>query len=205
MELDDLKGAWAQYDKKLSANLKFNEELFKKLNLDKSRREMNVPYHLEIGSVVISGVALIFVSSWTIQFRNELTYLILGILSMLSFILMLGFALIKVRLLSNIDYYNSSVLELQKALYRFKDKYFRLKKLELILAPIYIVVLLPICAKGLRNFDLLAQPARFIIAISLSIGIGFPLMIWIYKHFYENNIKNTSDFLDELTRFEEEK
>ena len=62
MELDDLKGAWAQYDKKLSANLKFNEELFKKLNLDKSRREMSGPLNYEIGSVVISGVFFILIT-----------------------------------------------------------------------------------------------------------------------------------------------
>jgi hypothetical protein len=30
MELDELKFVWAQYDKKLTENLKFNEELLKK-------------------------------------------------------------------------------------------------------------------------------------------------------------------------------
>jgi len=205
MELDDLKGAWAQYDKKLSDNLKFNEELFKKLNLDKSRREMSGPLNYEIGAVVISGISLIFVTSWTIQFGKDWIYLISGMLSILSFITMLGFALVKVKLLSKIDYYNSTVIELQKALYSFKDKYFRLKKLEFILFPFYIIFLMPICAKGLRNFDLMVHPTRFIIAVVLAIGIGFPVAIWIYKHLYEKNIKNTSEFLSELTRFEQEK
>lgn len=205
MELDDLKGAWAQYDKKLSENLKFNEVLFKKLNLDKSRREMSSPLNYEIGSVVISGVFLIFVTSWTIQFGKDWIYLISGILSILSFVTMLGFALVKVKLLSNIDYYNSPVIELQKALYRFKDKYFRLKRLEIILFPFYVIFLMPICAKGLRNFDLMSHPIRFIIAVVLAIGIGLPVALWIYKQMYEKKIKNTAYFLSELTKFEEEK
>ena len=205
MELDDFKGAWAQYDKKLSENLKFNEELFKKLNLDKSRREMSAPLNYEIGSVVISGVFLILVTSWTIQFGKDLIYLISGVLSILSFITMLGFALAKVRLLSNIDYYNSPVIELQKALYRFKDKYLRLKRFEIILFPFYIIFLMPICSKGLRNFDLMSHPTRFIIAVVLAIGIGLPVALWIYKQMYEKKIKNTTEFLNELNRFEEEK
>jgi len=205
MELDDLKGAWAQYDKKLSENLKFNEELFKKLNLDNSRREMSTPLNYEIGSVIISVVALIIVTSWTIQFGSDFVYLTSGLLSILSFITMLGFAIVKVRLLSNIDYYHSPVVELQKSLYRFKNKYFSLKKFEFALFPFYLVFIMPICAKGLRNFDLMAHPARFIIAFVLAIGIGFPVAIWIYKHKYEKNIQNATIFLNELTKFEEDK
>jgi hypothetical protein len=205
MELDDLKGAWAQYDKKLSENLKFNEVLFKKLNLDKSRREMSTPYNYEIASSFLSVIALLFIASWTIQYGKDLVYLISGSLSVLSFITMFVFSLVKVRLLSRMDYYNSPVLELQKALCRFKDKYFRLKRAEIILFPFYIVILLPICAKGLRHIDFLTQPAGFIIAAVAAIGIGLPAALWIYKHLYEKKIKNTSDFLNELTRFEEEK
>lgn len=205
MELDDFKSTWAQYDKKLSENLKFNEELFKKMNLDKSRREMSTPLNYEIGSVVISVIFLILTSSWTIRFGKDLVYLTSGVLSILSFLVMLGFALIKVRLLSNIEFYSAPVVELQKALYKFRDKYFRLKKIEIILFPFYIIFLLPICAKGLRNFDIMSDPTRFIIAAVLSIGIGFPAALWIYKQMYEQKIKNTATFLNELTKFEEEK
>lgn len=205
MELDDLKGAWAQYDKKLSENLKFNEELFKKLNLDNSRREMSTPLNYEIGSVVVSVISIIVVTSWTIQFGHDSIYLISGLLSILSFIALLIFALVKVRLLSNIDYYHSPVIELQKALYRFKNKYFRLKKFEFVMFPFYVIFILPICAKGLRNFDLISHPTRFIIAFILAVGIGFPVAIWLYKHKYEKNIKNTTAFLNELTKFEEDK
>jgi len=206
MELDDLKGAWTQYDKKLTENLRFNEELFRKLNIDKSRREMNAPLIYEICAVVISVVFLIFLTSWTINFSNELIYLISGILSILIFITGLGFAVVKIGLLSNIDYHNSSVIELQKALYRFKDKYFRFKRIEIFLNPFYVVFLMPICAKGVdKNFDLISHPLSLIIPAILFIGIGLPVTLWIYKHMYEKKMKNACDFIKELKRFEDEK
>lgn len=117
---------------------------------------------------------------------------------------MLAFAIQKVRLLSNIDYYNLPILELQKSLYKFKETYFTLKKYEFILFPVYIIVIMPITAKGLRGFDILAHPGRFGVSIALAIGIGYAAAFWIYKHLYEKNIKNTSDFLQELKKFEVE-
>jgi hypothetical protein len=204
MELDDLKRSWEQYDKKLSANLKFNEALFKKLNLDKSRREMSAPLNFELVNAVMAGVLTLLASSWTIQFGHERIYLVSGVFSILSLITMLGFALVKIKLLSRIDYYNAPVIELQKSLLRFEDKYFRLKRIEIILFPFYVVILLPLFAKGLRNFDFLADPTRFVIAIALAVGIGLPIALWIYKNLYERKIKNTTQFLAELNHFEEE-
>lgn len=204
MELDDLKRAWEQYDKKLSENLKFNEALFRKLNLDKSRREMRAPLNFELVNAVMAGVFILFACSWTIQFGHERIYLISGVLSILSLITMLGFALVKIKRLTRIDYYNAPVIELQKSLLRFKESYFRLKRIEILLFPFYVVILLPLFAKGLRNVDFLADPTRFVIAIALAVGIGLPIALWIYKYLYERKIKNTTQFLAELNRFEEE-
>ena len=117
---------------------------------------------------------------------------------------MLAFSVKRLSLLQRMDYYNSPVVELQKSLCRFKDVYFKLKKAELILFPIFIIVLMPICAKGLRNFDIMQDPMKLVIAIILAIAIGLPVGLWIYKHLYEKKIKNTSDFLEEIKRFEEE-
>jgi hypothetical protein len=204
MELDELKRAWAQYDKKLSEHLKFNEDLFKKLNLDKSRKEMSAPLNYEIFSLVLAGIFFMAAISWTIQFSKERVYLIFGILSILSILTMLVFALVKIKRLSRMDYYNAPVIELQTALQRFKDNYFRLKRMEIILFPFYVGVLLPLFAKGLRNFDLIKDPTRYTTVACLAIGIGLPCALWIYKNLYERKIKNTTQFLTELSRFEKE-
>ena len=48
MELDDLKNAWTQYDKKLAVNLKFNEDLLRKMNLNNSKKELQKPLIYEL-------------------------------------------------------------------------------------------------------------------------------------------------------------
>jgi hypothetical protein len=203
MELDELKSAWTQYDKKLTENLKFNEELFRKLNLDKSKREMNTPLNYEILSVIVSVFFLIFITSLTIKFGKETKYLISGLVTNITMLCLLIFAIRKVKLLSNIDYYNSPVVELQKSLSKFKKSYLIFKKSELFIFPVFAIAAIPILAKR-RNLDILSHTEVYIITVISILVIGIPILMWIYKHWYEKKIKNTSDFLIELNKFERE-
>ena len=57
MELDDIKNTWASYDEKLNKSLKLNEELLRKLNLDKSKREMKGPFYYETTSLIMTGLS----------------------------------------------------------------------------------------------------------------------------------------------------
>ncbi|WP_282147551.1 hypothetical protein [Algibacter lectus] len=204
MELDDLKGAWAQYDKKLNENLKFNEELFKKLNLDKSKREMTTPLNYELFSVFINIGFILFFASSTFRYAGNTVLLISGVLTTLFMLLFLFFSIHRLRLMSAIDYYNSSVIELQKALSKMKNKFFLYKRIEIFSFPFFTLAFLPIGAKAIRNFDILAHPTRFAIALVLGLVLGYTLALWIYKNWYEQKIKNTNDFINELNRFEEE-
>ena len=204
MELDELKSAWAQYDKKLTANLKFNEELLRKTNLDRSKREMTTPLNYELFSVFSGIIALLFIVISTFRFGENTILLISGILSALIFTLYLFFSIHRLMLMSEIDFYNSSIVELQKKLARVKQKYLLYKKLEMLSFPLFAIVISPIGAKSLRNFDILSHPYSFIIAFVLSLSLGYPLMLWVYKNWYEKKIKNTNTFLEELNKFEKE-
>ena len=204
MELDELKGAWALYDKKLSENLKFNEELFRKTNLDRSKREMSTPLAYEIFTVVVGGIIILFVLSSTYRFAGDSILLISGILTSLLCLISLYFTIQKVSLLTKIDYYNSTVLDLQKALAQVKKKYLQYKRGEIFVFPIFALFAMPIVAKGLRNFDIMAYTGRYVIAMIGALGLGYPIMLWIYKNWYERKLENTNDFLKELDEFGKE-
>ena len=81
MELEELKSAWAQYDKKLTENLKLNEELLRKMNLEKSRKEMNTPLTYEISSFITGLIFILYIVSATIIHFNELKFLLPGIIT----------------------------------------------------------------------------------------------------------------------------
>jgi hypothetical protein len=204
MELDDLKTAWAQYDKKLTENLKFNEELLRKMNLEKSKKEMNAPLTYEIISLATGIIFLLYIVSATIRFSTELKFLLPGLITSFTFIIYLYLSFTKIRLLSNIDFYYSPIIELQKSVNIFKQKYLQFKKYELYVFPVFAISASPILAKAMRNFDLFAHPYRYIIAIVLSLILYYPLAIWFYKNLFEKRVRNTTTFLEELIRFEKE-
>jgi hypothetical protein len=202
MELDDLKAAWAQYDKKLTENLKFNEDLLRGMNLEKSKKEMNAPLTYEIFSVTTGAIFLIYIISSTIRYSSELKFLSPGLIASLTLIIYLYLSFVKIRLLSNIDFYYSSVIELQKSVNIFKQKYLRFKKYELFVFPVFAISVSPILLKALRNLDLYAHPYRYIIAIFLSLILYYPLAIWFYKNLFDKKVRNTTFFLKELIQFE---
>jgi hypothetical protein len=204
MELDELKNTWVLYDKKLNRSLKFNEEVLRKLNLDKSKREMNTPLNSEVLSVVVGAIFMLFIISVTIRFFSELKFSIPGILTSILYAFPFIFSIQKLRLLSNIDYYNSTIIDLQKSISKLKHKYFQAKKFDLYIFPIFIVLGSPILVKALRNIDLYEYPLKFICAVIFALAVGYPVAFWIYKNWYEKKIQNTEQFLKEIERFENE-
>lgn len=204
MELDDLKTTWALYDKKLTENLKFNEELLRKMNIEKSKREMNSPLTYEIISLAAGIIFLLYIASATVRFSTEFKFLLPGLITIFTFIVYLYLSFTKIRLLSNIDFYNSPIIELQKSINLFKQKYLLFKKYELYVFPVFAISVSPVLAKAMRDFDLYAHPYRFVIAIILSLILYYPLAIWFYKNLFDKKVRNTTTFLDELIRFEKE-
>jgi uncharacterized membrane protein len=184
--------------------LKLNEELLKKMNLDKSKREINTPLNYEIFSVILTGIFLLYIITSTYRFSSEIKFLIPGLLTSLICLVFLVFSIIKTRLLSNVDYYNSSITDLQKSMNLIKQKYLQFNKYEFYIFPFFALVAAPILAKAIGNFDLYAHPYRFVITIIGALGLGYPLVIWIYKNWYEKKLRNTSKFLEDLYKFEAE-
>lgn len=204
MELDELKDAWAQYDKKLNDSLKLNEELLKKSVLDKSSREMKAPLNYEFSTVIGTSILFLFLGVSTYRFASEMKFLIPGIVASLLTLSGVITAIKKVNALSNIDYYNSSVVELQRSINNIKQKAISSRKVEYYVFPVYAISFAPIFVKAIYNIDIYSKYQIFYIGIVLALIIYYPLAIWFYRITYDKKLKNTSDFLNELNRFEKE-
>jgi hypothetical protein len=204
MELDELKAMWAQYDTKLTENLRLNEELLKKMNLDKSKQEMQIPLNYEIASVLINVLFLLFFGISTFNFASELKFLLPGLVATLLSVWWLLASLRKVNILMKIDYFNSPVIELQKSINTVKQKALLFRKIEFYLLPIYAVAFAPIFVKVIYNIDIYNESKLYITGLISSLILYYPLAIWYYKIIYDKKLKATSDFLNELNRFEKE-
>lgn len=203
MELDDIKKTWASYDEKLNKSLKLNEELLRKLNLDKSKREMKAPFYYETISLIMAGLLIIVISGYTYRYGSEIGYLVSGLLSILFCLIEFIFSFQKLKILTRIDYYNMSVIDLQKNVLTFKNKYLQYKKIELIYTPLFVVSLIPIVGKGFHGFDFFSNYTLYIFITIIVLIISYPILIWIYKNLYDKKLKNTMQFLKELEVFEE--
>jgi hypothetical protein len=208
MELDELKSAWTQYDKKLNDNLKFNEDLLKKMTLNNSKQEMKGILNNEILGVVIISLFLLLFGVVTCRFVSEIKFFIPGVLLSLFFIMGLIMSMNKINDLTKIDYFNSSVVALQKALNKFKQKSMLFRKIEYCSIPLFVISFIPIFNKTVLNIDMYNNALPNVIGIIVGTIVGlviyYPLAIWIYKIGYDNKIKNASDFLNELNKFEKE-
>lgn len=204
MELDDLKGAWAHYDKKLTENLKFNEELLRKMNLNNSKREMQKPLIYELIGIAVLFFMIIYVVAYSIRFIEEPKYSIPGFIAAIVGLVYLIFGIYRANRFLNVDYFCSSVLKLQMDITKLKKLVLRLRKYELLLIPILAIPLLPLLFKAIHNIDIYQNFRLLIIEIVLILGIGYPLTFWINKYLYDKKFKNTEKLLEELERFEKE-
>jgi hypothetical protein len=208
MELDELKIAWTQIDKRLSDNLKLNEDLLEKITLGKSKMKMKEILNNEILSVVIISLFLLLFGVVTCRFTSEMKFFIPGTILCLFSIMELILLINKVNDLTKIDYFNSPVVELQKELNKFMQKTMLFRKIEYCSIPLFVISFIPIFNKTVLNFDMFNKTLPNIIGIIVGITAGlviyYPLAIWIYKIGYDNKIKSASDFLKELKKFEKE-
>ncbi len=208
MELEEFKSTWAQIDKRLSDNLKLNEDLLEKITLSKSKEEMKEILNNEILGVVIISLLLLLFGVITCSLVSDIKFFIPGVfLSLFSFMELI-MSITKVNDLTKIDYFNSSVVELQKALNKFKQKTMLFRNIEFNLFPLFVISFIPIFNKTVLNFDMFKNTVPNIIGIIVGIIVGsviyYPLAIWIYKIAYDKKIKSASDFLKELNKFEKE-
>ncbi len=209
MELNDLKRSWEEYDKKLTENLRLNEELLRRSNLDRSRREMGVTLKWLSFDVTAAAVFFVLFCCWTILYcREPLSLACGGIVTLFMLFSFISEAR-QLGMLLRIDYYTTPVLDLQKQLGKFDSAYKLGRKISIFTLPILIPAGLVFLsgvleALGIPHVKFHTWPAMFIIKCLLTIAISYPLLFWIYRNFIDKRLGTTRQFLAELEEFGKE-
>jgi len=195
---------WSEYDSKLSKNLKLNEKLLQKINFGKAKQEMQKPLAIEIFDVIIMFITIAFLTKFSFQFIDEIQFSLTGFTSVLLGTLYLIFALRKVNKFVKIDYYNSTVIKLQKEVLLLKTSLLSIRKIELLLLPFFVITFLPILFKGIHNINLFENLRLFGIEFGLILIIGYPVAFWVNKNLYDKKIKETEFLLKETDNYEKD-
>jgi hypothetical protein len=202
MELDDLKSAWAQYDKKLTNHLRLNEELLRKWNLESAKRELQKPLQYELTGVVGQFVLIFTTVAFSVKVIDEPKYCVPGFIAAVFEIVGLVFAILKTNKFMNIDHYGTPILKLQKEIASVNKLVLLLRKYELILIPLVVLPSLPLIFKVLKHVDIYSHIELFSVAALLILGIGIPLTLWINKHLYDKKFQASAKLLKEIEDYE---
>ncbi|MBN2893189.1 MAG: hypothetical protein JXL97_15065 [Bacteroidales bacterium] len=205
MELEDLKNAWLEYDKKLSENLKTNNELIKRMNLNNAKSSMDTPKKYEIINVILGFVFVLIVIHYVAKFSTDFKFLVSGVLTLLWLIMSL---ILSIRLLNSVvkvDFNKESILNIQKQIIKYKKRYFNTKRIMSYTGPVFIIASTPLISIVIAGVNIFSFPVVYAIAVAMALIIGYPVSVWINKNWYENKIIDSDRFLEELNNFEIEK
>ncbi len=201
MELDDLKYNWKHYNDELKEHLVLNVNALKEENLSKSETEMSKPLLHEIANIFVVGITTVIIAVFSFIHLEALPFSLPGFIAVGIGLIYIYFAAVKTRKIHSIDYYNSSIIDLQKEISSINLLILKYRKLELALFPIFILLILPITFKVIQNRDLYADINFYLLEASFIIGFGFIGIYYINKYLYDQKINKVHSFLEEIEHF----
>lgn len=202
MEFNDLEDRWKDYSRDLEKNLILNTSGLKREKLQRSEQELFLPLLHEILNILVVALVVIAVGTFSFIHLEELQFSLPGLLGAGIGSVYVYYAAAKAIKISNIDYYSSSILAIQKNISSLKLLTLKYRKLELVLFPIFIVLTLPIIFKVIQKRDLYVDLSFYLFEALFVIGFGIIGIYFSYKYLYDHRIKRVQLFIDEIKEFE---
>lgn len=203
MDINEFKSAWLQHDRKLSENLSINETLLKKVNLDRTRKELNKPLLYEIVSFFFFIVLIPVFTFLTVRYRSESNMLVSGLFALASLVLGLLLCIKKIRLFYRIDYFTQPVLQLQERLAMLKSGILSARKLEvLLLLPVLFFTAMTLMLRYMLGIDLFEDISFFLPLILPGLLVAWGGTLFLNKYLYDKKISNASALLKELKNYQ---
>jgi len=205
MDINEFKSAWLQHDRKLSENLSINEALLKKINLDRSRKELNKPLSYEVASFFLFILLIPVFIFLSVLYRSDNSMLISGILAVAALVLGLLLCIRKIRLFYQIDYYNQPVLQLQERLALLKSGILSARKIEVFfLLPILFFTALVLALQHIRGINLFGDISFFLPIVLPGLLVAWGGTVFINKYLYDKKLSNVEALLKELRNYQQE-
>jgi hypothetical protein len=204
MELDDLKGAWAQYDKKLNESLKLNEALLKSINFEKYNHALRKPMNLEMLNIFIQLFMIGFLTVFLVRLSNEIQYFLTGLIGALLCGISLVFSVVMAIRFNRLLYHHLSIMDFQKDLMHLRIFIMRLRKIQYIMAALIGITIFPFLIKATAHIDIFGYLSLLIPGICCVLGIGFAIGILLNMNVYDKGLKDAEMFLKEIAKFEKD-
>jgi hypothetical protein len=204
MELNELKLAWAEYDKKLSEKLKLNEEILRSIHLEKSADSLRKPARLEKLNFIIAAVVVPIIAFCAINLDDETLYLTASLSCATLCLLSLVMSGIKVSHFNKLFRNEGEIVGYQRDLMHLRQLIMRFRIVEYAIVPLLLMTLLPVLVKVMAGIDLINNLNLFLPMLIISVGISFAFGAWLNLKIYDKGLRDAQKFLDLIDRFEKE-
>lgn len=204
MEPNDIKNAWAQYDQSLAKNLRIDEESLRKVNLDKTKDQMEYPFISEMVELIGGALVGIAIAVMSYRLKEDPVYILLGLVAILAGLLYIGNAMAKIGLLKKVNYYDTPVIKLQGELALIKKRILKQRRTDLLLFPFYLLPLAVLTSKTFYNVDVFDNMVLFAGKFALALMVAYLLVLMIHKHLYDQRFEEVEKIIERLREFEKE-
>jgi len=201
MKQEEINSIWETYNRKLDQNLRFNQELLRKINLDQLKRELSKPRLMEIMNVVSTFLFALYLIVLSSLLFDQARFSVTGFVAAGSTLSIMAFSLIRITGIYKIDPVNQSILSLEKAYHRLVVIRTRIGMVELVCTIISLVCMWPIILFTGFNIDVFEQVSGLFIALLICALVVVPLAIW-HEKFYRRRLANAGKILQEINQLE---
>lgn len=200
MELDELKNLWKEDNRKLEVRIELNENLLRKMNMEKAVGEFDTLIKRSIlgrNLALVYGSISFLMSAFLIsEFEFSIPCIIGGLAMFWSFIDHLS--------IRKPDYYRIPIIELQKSISKFRIHSSTTAKYDISIVSLWLLTLAPVYIRVIFHKSIYSN----MIALSIFIGTSIILIIItiafsksIYAK-YERVLKKSESYLNEILEFE---
>lgn len=202
MDFSDIEGRWKEHSEDLEEQLIFNARAVRRDKLQQSEKELFLPLLHEIVNVLVITATVIVVAIFSLIHLEELRYSIPGLVGTGIGSVYVYYAAAKAIRMGKVDYYNPSIVVIQKNIASIKLLVLKYRKLELALLPIFILLISPILFKVIQKRDLYADLQFYLFEVLFVAGFGILGIYLANKYLYDQRIKKVLLFVEEIKEFE---
>lgn len=179
MELADLQNTWIKHDKKLVESININKTIFKNILTERTQRKMKWVMAKAVFNLVLPIILLITILIPNVVYRNDINFIIGGILFGIVFIVSYIWAVQYFMKVSRIDFKNT-ITAAKKDLIELEKYKFKITKLGYLFIPFGIIGILMMLEIPLFSKNTLLPIFLIIITMAISIYITFKFSIIEY-------------------------
>ena len=178
MELDDLKAAWHDLDRKLTATQAALTRLQTDRTTDRTRSALR-PLAWKLGWELLEGIAAaVLMGTYLAHNFDETRFAVPGLILHALAILSIIATVWQMVLLGRIDY-SAPVVDIQKRLAELRAVRCRAWFRVLVLSPWLWILLLIVGVRGLGGGDVYAACGVPFVLGNLALGVAFTLAVWV--------------------------